>query len=199
MRLRSKRLAKGLDPAASAFLDSTREDARLIPDDAAGSLAHVAVLEDAKILTPAEASALRKALRTLYREAIQGHVALNPSHEDVHMNVEVHLTQKLGELGKKLHTARSRNDQVALDLRLWARRWTLEVGSAVALLTKTLLRLAEKAPDAVLPGYTHLQVAQPVSLKFWLQAHAERFLRDLDRLQDAYRRLNVSPLGAAAL
>lgn len=199
MSLRSKRLARRLDPSAAAFLDSTREDALLALDDVAGSLAHVAVLEEAKILSREEAQRLREALRELYQRALQGGLRLDAEHEDIHMNVEVELTRRLGDLGKKLHTARSRNDQVALDLRLFARRWTLETGSALTLLVKALLRLAEKNEGLHLPGYTHLQVAQPVELSFVLQAHAERFLRDLSRFQDAYERLNVSPLGAAAL
>ena len=199
MSLRSKRLARKLDPGASAFLDSTQEDALLLLDDVVGSLAHVAVLEDAKILDRSEAERLRGALRDLYQDALAGKVKLDPTHEDVHLNVEVWLTDRLGDLGKKLHTARSRNDQVALDLRLYARRWTLETGSALALLAKSLVRLAEKHHGVILPGYTHLQVAQPVLLSFFLQAHAERFLRDLERFQEAFVRMNVSPLGAAAL
>jgi argininosuccinate lyase len=197
--LRSKRLAKRLDPAASAFLDSTLEDAGLLLDDIIGSLAHVSVLEDAKVLDATEAGRLRSALRHLFKDASEGEVPLFTEHEDVHMNVEVALTKVLGDLGKKLHTARSRNDQVATDLRLFAQRWTLETAARIRDLVESLLWLSKKHPKAVLPGYTHLQVAQPILLSFHLQAHAERFLRDLARLRDAYERLLVSPLGAGAL
>lgn len=199
MSLRSKRLARKLDPAASAFLDSTDEDAKLLLDDIIGSLAHVDVLEAARILDAREAGRLRSGLRHLFHDANEGHVPLFSEHEDVHMNVEVALTKVLGDLGKKLHTARSRNDQVATDLRLFAQRWTLETAARLVDVVGSLLWLAKKNPRAVLPGYTHLQVAQPVLLSFHLQAHAERFLRDLQRLRDAYERLLVSPLGAGAL
>lgn len=197
MSLRSKRLAKSLDPQAAAFLDSTNEDASLLVDDIVGSLAHVAVLEDAKILDTEEAGRLKSALRHLYAQA--GVMKLDAGYEDVHLNVEAALTKVLGDLGKKVHTARSRNDQVALDLRLFAQRWTLETAARLVDVIESLLWLAKKNPKAVMPGFTHLQVAQPVLLSFHLQAHAERFLRDLQRLRDAYERVLVSPLGAGAL
>ncbi|HLE46675.1 MAG TPA: argininosuccinate lyase [Candidatus Thermoplasmatota archaeon] len=199
MSLRSKRLARKLDPAAAAFLDSTPEDAHLAVDDVLGSLGHVSGLEHAGILTSADAEKLAEALRRIYREALDGTFQLDPAHEDVHLNVEVRLIAELGDLGKRLHTGRSRNDQVALDLRLFARRWSLGLAKGLHDLVGSLMAMAKKHPDAILPGYTHMQVAQPVQLAFQLQAHAERFQRDLERLRDAFDRLLVSPLGAGAL
>ncbi|MBI2076782.1 MAG: ornithine carbamoyltransferase [Euryarchaeota archaeon] len=199
MSRRPKRLARKLDPGAQAFLDSTPEDAHLAVDDVLGSLAHVEGLRHAGILTGQEADRLAEALRHIYHEAIEGTFRLDPAHEDVHMNVEVRLTRELGDLGKRLHTGRSRNDQVALDLRLFGRRWSLAFAKALHDLVASLLALAKKNAGTVLPGYTHLQVAQPVDLAFHLQAHAERFQRDLERLRDAYGRILVSPLGAGAL
>lgn len=199
MSLRSQRLARKLDPAAEAFLDSTAEDAQLALDDVLGSLAHVQALVRAKILTAEEAGKLSQALRTIHREVREGTFKLDPQYEDIHFNVESRLTKELGDLGKKLHTGRSRNDQVALDLRLFARRWSLALAKALHDLIDALREAATKHERTILPGYTHLQVAQPVLLSFHLLAHVERFQRDLERLQDAYRRANVSPLGAGAL
>jgi argininosuccinate lyase len=162
-----------------------------------GTLAHVAVLEKAKVLTGAETSKLRTALADLHANASA--LPLSGDLEDVHMNVEAVLTERVGDLGKKVHTARSRNDQVALDLRLWSRRQTIALGLEVHHLAGNLLALAREHPDTILPGHTHFQVAQPVLLSHTLAAHAARLARDLDRLHDAYARLNISPLGAGAL
>lgn len=199
MSLRSQRLARRLDPAAQAFLDSTPEDAHLALDDLIGSLAHVDALGRAGILSRDETAKLQSALRRLHRQALEGKFRLDPRHEDVHFNVEARLTDELGDLGKRLHTGRSRNDQVALDLRLFARRWSLATARALHDLIEALLSAADRHEGTILPGYTHLQVAQPVLLSFQLLAHAERFQRDLSRLRDAYERLLVSPLGAGAL
>ncbi len=166
-------------------------------DDILGTLAHVAVLEKAGLLKADEAQRVRTALTELHAQAET--FKLDPAHEDVHMNVEVWLTQRVGDLGKKVHTGRSRNDQVALDLRLWARRAILDAGDAARDLGATLLTAAQRNPDAILPGHTHFQIAQPVLLAHVLGAHAARMMRDLERLDQAYTRTNVSPLGAGAL
>ena len=199
MSLRSQRLARKLDPAAEAFLDSTPEDAQLALDDVLGSLAHVQALVKAKILSEDEAEKLSGALRKIHLEVREGRFKLDPQYEDIHFNVESRLTNELGDLGKKLHTGRSRNDQVALDLRLFARRWSLALAKALHDLIMALRAAAKKHEKTILPGYTHLQVAQPVLLSFHLLAHVERFQRDLERLHDAYQRVNISPLGAGAL
>lgn len=199
MQLRSKRLRRALDPAAQTFLASVDEDADLLVDDIGGSAAHVHALRDAGVLTADEAGSLLKALSSARKKAVAGDFPLDAAHEDVHMNVEAWLTDNVGDLGKKLHTARSRNDQVALDLRLAARRHLLATVDGLFALVDALETLGQKAPEAVLPGYTHLQPAQPVSFAHWTGLHAERFVRDLGRLRDAYSRLNVNPLGAAAL
>lgn len=194
--LRSKRLTKPLDPAVQAFLDSSTEDADLVHEDVLGSLAHTHVLERAGLLSPVEASQLRTALRSI---ANQADFVMDPGLEDVHMNIEASLSATLGELGRKLHTARSRNDQVALDLRLWARRQLLATHAAIQELANALLEHAVEHSGLVAPGHTHWQPAQPVLLSHHLNAHACKFVRDLDRLQDAWPRVNTSPLGAGAL
>jgi argininosuccinate lyase len=199
MDLRSKRLNKTLDPLAVRFLDSTDEDEDLLREDLVGTAVHAEALADAGVLTPQELDLLRAAVHQAYEDAQRGQFPLKPALEDVHMNVEAWLTQRLGELGKKIHTGRSRNDQVALDLRLAARRHLMTVAHQLLRLCKALRSVADKAPEAVLPGTTHLQPAQPVAFAHWAGMHVERLVRDLERLRDAYARLNVSPLGAAAL
>lgn len=199
MSLRSKRLSTPLDPQAARFLDSTSEDTLLIEADLLGSLAHVQGLHDAGVLDAAETETLRAALGEALASARAGAFALDPVHEDVHMNVEAWLTARIGDLGKKLHTGRSRNDQVALDLRLAARAHVFALSGRIVALVDALAALGDKAPDAVMPGCTHLQPAQPVTFGHWTGLHTERFLRDLGRLFDAFARIDVCPLGAAAL
>ncbi|MBW3582143.1 MAG: argininosuccinate lyase [Euryarchaeota archaeon] len=199
MSLRSKRLSTPLDPQAARFLDSTSEDTLLIEADLLGSLAHVQALSDAGVLDTAEAETLRVALTDALVSARAGAFPLDPVHEDVHMNVEAWLTARVGDLGKKLHTGRSRNDQVALDLRLAARAHVFALSGRIIGLVDALGTLGDKAPAAVMPGCTHLQPAQPVTFGHWTGLHAERFLRDLGRLFGALGRIDVCPLGAAAL
>ena len=197
MSLRSKRLNSPLDAEAARFLDSTREDAALVKEDILGTLAHVAVLEKAGVLSGNEAQQLRRALAELYAQTPT--FTLASDLEDVHMNVEAWLTERVGDLGKKVHTARSRNDQVALDLRLWARRHCVALALEAHHLAGNLLAIAQDHPTTILPGHTHFQPAQPVLLAHAMGAHVARLSRDLDRLHEAYGRLNVSPLGAGAL
>ena len=181
------------------YLASLPVDRRLYREDVAGSLAHVEMLGSTGILTTEEAAALAKGLRAVLREIEAGTFAWRDDLEDVHTNVEVRLTELLGPLGAKVHTARSRNDQVALDERLFLRAAIQEVGSSVVVLQEALLALAEGHVETLMPGYTHLQRAQPVTLAHHLLAHVWRLSRDFERLSEAFARANVSPLGAGAL
>jgi argininosuccinate lyase len=182
-----------------AFTVSLPFDLRLAPDDITGSRAHVRGLVRAGVLTEAERDAVLTALDQVEDELASGAFAFAPSDEDVHTAVERRVTELAGPAGAKLHTGRSRNDQVATDLRLYAKRALLEVGRRVLELQRVLLDRAVEAGDAYLPGYTHLQRAQPVLLAHHLLAHGWALARDVDRLLDCRRRADVSPLGAGAL
>jgi argininosuccinate lyase len=184
---------------AARFLASLPVDRRLYPYDLAGSIAHVEMLGAVGILTPEEAGALSHGLRGIFEEIESGAFPWRDDLEDVHTNVEVRLTEILGPLGAKVHTARSRNDQVALDERLYLRDAIHAVQADVWRLQSALLALAEAHVDTLMPGYTHLQRAQPVTLGHHLLAHFWRLARDFDRLTGCFRRANVSPLGAGAL
>ena len=195
----SGRFAVAPDAAFLAFSSSLAEDARLVREDVVGSLAHAEGLRAAGILTEAERDLLAEGLRAVLRDLQEGRVELREELEDVHMNVETLLAARVGPVAGKLHTARSRNDQVALDLRLHVRRRLLELADALLGYAHALLAQADAHADAAMPGYTHLQPGQPVTFGHVLHAHAERALRDAERCLEAFRRCNVSPLGAAAL
>jgi argininosuccinate lyase len=187
-------------PAADllAYTVSLSYDQRLFPDDIAGSRAHVRGLGRVGILTDEEVAAVLEALDQVEAELTEGTFRFVESDEDIHTAVERRVTE-LAPAGAKIHTGRSRNDQVATDLRLWCKRELLALAGDVLALQQVLLEGAEAAGDAYLPGYTHLQRAQPVLLAHHLLAHAWALARDVDRLLDARRRLDVSPLGAGAL
>jgi len=182
-----------------AYTVSLQFDRRLFPDDIAGSRAHVRGLGRAGILDDDEVAAVLDALDRVEAELADGTFAFVPADEDIHTAVERRVTELAGPAGGKLHTGRSRNDQVATDLRLWCKRELLAVAADVVALQQVLLDRAVEARDTYLPGYTHLQRAQPVLLAHHLLAHAWALARDVDRLLDARRRLDVSPLGAGAL
>ncbi len=181
------------------FLSSLSVDRKLARHDIAGSLAHVGMLGEVGILTTEEAGALAKGLRRIYQEMESGSFPWREDLEDVHTNVEVRLTEILGPLGAKVHTARSRNDQIALDERLYLREAITAVQQEVLRLQLALLDLAEAHAATPMPGYTHLQRAQPVTVGHHLLAHFWRLSRDHQRLSDTFARANVSPLGAGAL
>lgn len=182
-----------------AYTVSLPFDQRLAPDDIEGSRAHVRGLVRGGILDDVESSLILAALDRVQDELAAGSFEFKPSDEDIHTAVERRVTELAGPAGAKLHTGRSRNDQVATDLRLYTRRALIEVAERVLRLQRTLLHLAEGAGDAYLPGYTHMQRAQPVLLAHHLLAHGWAFSRDVDRLLATRHRLNVSPLGAGAL
>ena len=182
-----------------AYTVSLPFDQRLAPDDIAGSRAHVRGLARSDILDEDERDAVLDALDVVEAELADGSFAFLPSDEDIHTAVERRVTELAGAAGAKLHTGRSRNDQVATDLRLYAKRALVSVGRRALALQEVLLERAVEAGDAYLPGYTHLQRAQPVTLGHHLLAHGWALGRDIDRLLDAHRRTDVSPLGAGAL
>lgn len=189
------RLPGGLAPPAWEFLHSLPSDRFLWPYDIDGTKAHVRGLEAAGVLSAAEA---RKLVKELAEMRDRPGLASNED-EDVHSAIERVLTERLGPLGAKVHAGRSRNDQVATALRLWAKDATSECSLAVAALIEALVRRAEENVGVLAPGYTHLQRAQPVTLGHWLCAHAQAFARDLERFRAAMRAADVSPLGAGAL
>jgi argininosuccinate lyase len=193
------RFATGPAEQLLAYTVSLPYDRRLAGDDIAGSRAHVRGLVRGGLLDADEASAVLGALDAVEEELAAGTFAFVPSDEDIHTAVERRVTELAGPAGGKLHTGRSRNDQVATDLRLYTKRALREVAIAVLDLQRILLERAEAAGDAYLPGYTHLQRAQPVLLAHHLLAHGWALARDVDRLLDARRRTDVSPLGAGAL
>ncbi len=199
MTLWHGRFADGPAEELLAYTVSLPFDRRLAADDLLGSRAHVRGLVRAGILDGDEAAAVLGALETVEEELTDGTFAFRPSDEDIHTAVERRVTELAGPAGAKLHTGRSRNDQVATDLRLFAKRELALVAGRVLDLQRTLLARAEEAGDEYLPGYTHLQRAQPVTLAHHLMAHGWAMSRDVDRLLDARRRLDVSPLGAGAL
>ena len=189
------------DPSARlrAYGQSVSFDQRLALQDIAGSKAHAAALRKARLLTPNELKSIHRGFESIAREIRAGKFVWREELEDVHMNIEAALTKKIGAAGAKLHTARSRNDQVATDLRLWMREATADLVSAVRGLQKSLVGLAVRGGDAIMPGYTHLQRAQPVLAAHHVLAYVEMLERDAGRLADAARRANVLPLGSGAL
>ena len=179
--------------------ESISFDWRLYPYDIQGSLAHATALQDAGILSKAEQLSITKGLKEIKKEIDSGDFKFRTSLEDIHMNIESALTEKIGDAGAKLHTARSRNDQVALDTRLYCRAESKAIYERLLNMQEALLTLAKKNPDAVVPGYTHLQRGQPVLFAHHLLAYLEMLDRDCGRLRDAYSRINHMPLGSGAL
>ncbi|MGY2726495.1 argininosuccinate lyase [Thermostichus sp. OS-CIW-26] len=195
----SQRFEGSLHPAIARFNASIGFDIRLLPYDVAGSLAHVQMLAACGILTQQEADQIRWGLEQIQQEAAAGTFRPDPEAEDVHYAVERRLVALVGEVGKKLHTGRSRNDQVATDLRLYLRDQIDHLRQALWELRGVLLDLAERHLETILPGYTHLQRAQPISLAHHLLAYEEMFWRDWQRLGRVREEVNVCPLGSGAL
>jgi argininosuccinate lyase len=193
------RMSGGMADSVADFTVSLPFDQMLAVDDLAGSRAHVKGLGKAGILSDSEVQVLLDALGVVEEEIAAGTFVFAPGDEDVHTAVERRVTELAGDVGAKLHTGRSRNDQVATDLRLWCRRSLVAVAEEIMALQDTLAQRARDAADVYLPGYTHLQRAQPVLLAHHLLAHGWALARDVDRLLTTVDRLNVSPLGAGAL
>jgi len=195
---RSGRFGSELNAGAAQFTQSVSFDWRLWEHDILGSLAHAAMLKKIGVLTAKEERAIEKALTAIAREIVAGKFVWREELEDVHMNIEDALTRR-EPAGAKLHTGRSRNDQIALDMRLWLREEITALRLAVRGLQAALVELGEKYSDVVIPGYTHLQRAQPVYLAHHLLAYVEMLERDQGRLLDCHARANVCPLGSGAL
>jgi argininosuccinate lyase len=207
MALWNGRFKKGLHPAALKFSSSLNVDKRLYREDIEGSCAHVAMLVKQKIISFDEAKKIQKALKEIRREIESGKLSLDGTSngkkrfvaEDIHMAIEQRLIEKIGDVGGKLHTARSRNDQIALDERLYLRRTIQEILKLIGSLQKIFVMKAEQNIDIVMPGYTHLQRAQPMLLAHHLVAYVSMLERDCERFEDCLKRVNCSPLGAAAM
>ncbi len=193
------RTAGVTDRIADDFNSSIRVDSRMYREDITGSMAHTAMLAKQGIITDADAKTLIDGLAAILADIEDGTLAIDMEAEDIHMFVEQVLTERVGEVGKRLHTARSRNDQVALDFRMYMLAGTDDVMAALRELIGTITELAAEHEGTIMPGYTHLQRAQPITFGHWLMAYAMMLLRDLDRFADARRRTNVSPIGCCAL
>ena len=181
------------------YSESVSFDWRLWPHDIEGSIAHSAALQKAGLISAEERQAIVDGLREIGAEIEAGAFAFRPELEDIHMNIEAELTRRIGDAGAKLHTARSRNDQVALDLRLYLRSECGALDSLLSDLQSALVELGERYSDVVIPGYTHLQRAQPVYFAHHLLAYVEMFQRDRERIVDCRKRMNVLPLGSGAI
>ncbi len=188
-----------VDSIADDFNSSISFDCRMYKQDITGSMAHAAMLGAKGIISQAEADTLIDGLQGILDDLNSGKLEFDLSCEDIHMFVEQVLTQRLGDVGKKLHTARSRNDQVALDLRMYLREEIDEISQLIRRLLQAIVKQAEENKHAIVPGYTHLQRAQPILFSHHLLAYAMMLLRDLNRLKDCRRRMNVSPIGSCAL
>lgn len=187
------------DSIADDFNSSIRFDKRMFVQDIKGSMAHADMLGHQGIIEPSEAGILINGLEKMLEELLDGRLVIDETAEDIHSFVEQELTRRVGDTGKKLHTARSRNDQVAQDIRLFLRDETQDIILLTRELIAALTDAAEKYMDAIMPGYTHLQRAQPILFSHQLMAYAWMFLRDTDRLTDCLKRINVTPIGSCAL
>jgi argininosuccinate lyase len=193
------RFAAPTDRLVEQFTESISFDRRLYPQDVRASQAHARMLAAADILTAAEAEQIVAALDDIKADIEAGRMEYRTGLEDIHTHIEAELIRRLGDLGRKLHTARSRNDQVVTDVKLWVREAIDDLDVRLALLQRAFLHLAEREREVVVPAYTHLQRAQPVLAAHYFLAHVEKLQRDRERLADCRKRVNVLPLGVAAL
>ena len=193
------RFSKETDSGVNAFNSSISFDGRMYKNDIAGSIAHATMLGEAGIISKEDSEAIIKGLQSILADIEVGKLELDMNAEDIHMFVEAELTKRLGSVGKRLHTSRSRNDQVAVDVRLYLRDEIKEIKELLKKLITTICDTAEKHADTIMPGYTHLQRAQPITFGHHLMAYAQMLLRDIGRLDDTAERMNVNPLGSGAL
>ena len=181
------------------FNSSIKFDGRMFESDITGSIAHATMLGHQGIISVSDSNLICKTLAEILEDIKSGNLKLDPEAEDIHMFVEAELTKRIGEVGKRLHTSRSRNDQVALDIRIELKKDILEIKELLNNLLNSIIDLAEKNKETIMPGYTHLQRAQPITYANYLLAYAYMLKRDLGRFEDTYKRMNYSPLGACAL
>ena len=199
MKLWKGRFQKEADPKTNDFNSSISIDSRMYREDIEGSMAHATMLGECGIIEKGESEKIVKGLQGILADLDSGALMIDPDAEDIHTFVEGELTARIGDAGKRLHTGRSRNDQVALDIRLYLRDEIKEIKALVLKLADVLCNMAQKHTETVMPGYTHLQRAQPVTLGHHLMAYAQMFLRDLGRIEDTLKRMNECPLGSCAL
>ena len=198
-KLWAGRFSKQEDERVNDFNSSIAFDARMAQHDIQGSIAHATMLGRQGIIEPAEAELIVQGLEGIARDLQTGALAIDPTAEDIHMFIEAELTSRLGDIGKRLHTARSRNDQVALDIRLYLRDQCQEIHALLLSYLDALTDQAAQHLESVMPGYTHLQRAQPITFAHHLMAYAQMALRDLQRLEQTQARMNIMPLGSGAL
>ena len=199
MKLWKGRFQKEADPKTNDFNSSISVDSRMVKEDIEGSIAHATMLGACGIIAQSESDKICAELEKIAADIESGALHIDPDAEDIHTFIEGELTVRIGDAGKRLHTARSRNDQVALDVRLTLRKECAGLTEQLRELISVLCDQAEEYADAVMPGYTHLQRAQPITFGHHLMAYAEMFLRDIGRMQDAVKRMDVCPLGSGAL
>lgn len=193
------RFSKEVDSKVNAFNSSIAFDARMYRQDITGSIAHATMLGEQGIISMEDSLTLIGGLKEILADIESGKLVFDPNAEDIHMFIEAELTKRLGDVGKRLHTSRSRNDQVALDIRLYLRDEIKEIKKLIKELIDTLCKIAKEHADTIMPGYTHLQRAQPITFGHHIMAYAQMLLRDIERLNDTEKRMNVCPLGSCAL
>lgn len=193
------RFSKTTDRAVNDFNASIRFDCRMAAEDIRGSMAHAAMLAACGVISPADQTQIQNGLDSILSDLGDGTLSIDPEAEDIHMMIEAELTDRIGEAGKRLHTGRSRNDQVATDLKLWLRGAAAGLQHDLLTLIQVVLDLSRDHLETVMPGYTHLQRAQPITFAHHLMAYAQMFERDWTRIADAVRRMNTCPLGSGAL
>ncbi len=199
MKLWGGRFSKETDKLANDFNSSISFDSRLYKEDIEGSIAHVKMLGIKNIIPSENAEKIAIELNEILKDIENGKIEFSSDAEDIHMNIETILIERLGDIGKQLHTGRSRNDQVAVDFKMYIRNQTKKLMNDVASLMSVILSISENNKDTVMPGYTHLQKAQPITLSHHLMAYFQMFRRDCERLSDSLKRLSTSPLGSGAL
>ena len=193
------RFEKEMDDIVKKYNASIGFDQRMYNEDIDGSIAHVTMLSEQDIISEEEKEIIVKGLEGIRADIISGKIVFNVDDEDIHMGVESRLIQRIGDVGKKLHTARSRNDQCQVDTKLYVRKEMEEILECLCYLESVILEKAEQYADKIIPGFTHLQHAQPITLGFVFMAYFQMFKRDITRLKDAHERMNYCPLGACAL
>ena len=199
MKLWGGRFAKSTDSEVNDFNSSIRFDGRMYAQDIRGSIAHATMLGKCGIISEDDSKLIVKTLGEILADIENGKVEFTEDAEDIHMNIETILISRIGDTGKRLHTGRSRNDQVALDIRMYIKDEIVQIKEMLVNLEKTLLDIAENNLNTIMPGYTHLQKAQPITLAHHSMAYFEMFKRDISRLEDCYKRTNIMPLGSGAL
>lgn len=199
MKLWGGRFTKSTNSFTDHFHSSISFDQRLYKEDITGSIAHAAMLGKQGIIPKEDAELIQKTLKEILADIEAGKVAFDEKAEDIHMNIETILIERIGDVGKRLHTGRSRNDQVALDIRMYIKTEIKEIQTLLKNTMMILNQIAAKNTETIMPGYTHLQRAQPITFSHHILAYVEMFKRDYERLTDTYKRTNYMPLGSGAL